>query len=70
MRKTIFASTLAATTLAVWPAAPAMATHDPCIPSDRLCIQIRCSDPTRGAWYIYIDSRGLPHWDFTDCASA
>ncbi|HYP22226.1 MAG TPA: hypothetical protein VEV43_01515 [Actinomycetota bacterium] len=70
MRKKLVAPALIATALAVWPASPAGATHNPCIPSDQVCIRIQCPNPSHGAFYIYIDSRGLPFVDFTDCAVA
>ncbi len=66
-RKKLVVPALAAAALALWPASPAGANHAPCNSSDQLCFRIECSDSTRGSWWFYVDSRGLPHWDFSDC---
>ena len=65
MKRTIIAMFVAAA--ALWPAAPAGATHAPCIPADQLCLRVECRNSWQGSWWFYIDSRGLPHWDLSDC---
>lgn len=67
MRRSIVALSLAASSLALLPAAPAGATHAPCNSSDQLCLRVECVDSAKGSWWLYIDSRGLPHWDLSDC---
>lgn len=70
MRRTTLALGVVAGGLALWPAGAALASHSPCIPSDQLCLRIECPNGDFGdnGW-IYIDSRGFPHVDFTDCAA-
>ena len=68
MRKTTVVLALAASSLALLPAAPASADHTPCGQFDPVCLRVQCPDPSFGFGWIYVDRRGFPHVDFTDCA--